>query len=214
MTGFKQSTSLIDDVESDLVGFDHEPAIKERLQKIAFETKIYRREYRMHAQIVELGDNRAKLNLTLEYKVKNVSPEPVEYQHKMSCDEFEHPEFFSMSMTSVGDPQIAKRAGKMQVVIGADSEERGVWYSCLKKVSLKPRTEYDCRTKCSVTFPRNHFFSLNTSHPTMGIRLEVDAPEGCEVFPSKTDYHDGNVWNYPRLFMTHEHISLRWKFDK
>jgi hypothetical protein len=196
-----------------LIGFDQEPQLKEKLKEIALETKIYRRDFRMKVHIEPVSKTETTLHLAIDYKVRNASMWPVYYQHTMSCDEFEHPVFRSMSIRSAQDLNISRRAGQIQINSGKKKQEAGVKYSCLRKVKLRPNIEYQCTTECSVTFPRNHFFVMNTSYPTIGFVLEIVAPPDCQLFPTESETHTGNIWEYAQLFMQHEHIAVRWKFN-
>jgi hypothetical protein len=195
-----------------MIGYEHQPEIQQRLEAIAFNTKIYRYDYRLRVRIESLNKEETRLNVALDYKIKNVSTGPAEYLFRISCNKYERGSVKRMSMMSVQDSGVSKRAGKMRPYEGSDADTDGE-YQCLKAVKLKKNVEYRCYGEYSMTFPRDHFFVMNMSHPTIGITLDIEYPENCKVFADQTEHQTETQWIYDKLFMTSEHFAIHWTFD-
>jgi hypothetical protein len=52
-----------------IIGFDHEPEIKQRLRDIVFQTKLYRTNSRISFAVAADAENTVSIQLTLEYEL-------------------------------------------------------------------------------------------------------------------------------------------------
>lgn len=147
-----------------MIGFDHKPEIKARLQEIAFGTVFYREGYTVDMEIIPEDVLRTTLKMTIRYSIINASQVDQKYQHQMHFNEYEHGSVTAMSIMSTDDPSV----NTADFAETPDKRKTGrVKTFSVKEAELKPEVKYECFTACSATLPRDHFFVLHMSHPTI-----------------------------------------------
>jgi hypothetical protein len=194
-----------------MIGFDHKPAIKERIKDIAFNTAVYREDYTVEVTIIPIDLHETRLDMSIRTTVINESPVNQNYRHHMTFNEYEHGVVTQMSITSNGDPSVNSSDWKVEQN-EEEKRRRATTFALNKNVQLKPQVKYDCFIAYSVTVPRDHFFNLNMAYPTLGIMLRIDKPNECDVYPDPPTAQTGITWIYDKLYMQGEHVTINWKF--
>jgi hypothetical protein len=190
-----------------LIGFDHEPELKQRLRSMVFDTKLYRKDLYLDCE-VRPCDSGATLTIKSRCEVLNQSLEPQSYAPYWEFDETDSPFGCSLSVI-VGDtqkenllPKASKRAG--HVVLEAS-----------KKISIQPRsknTRYIFESEVSFHVPKNYYHPIYASIPTINTNIELRALDGWQVWiGDSTSRQSQDSLHEAKIFMQGDHIELHWR---
>jgi hypothetical protein len=193
-----------------LLGYDHQPEIKDRLEELVYGTKIFRKHFYMKC-ILTPEDGFMHLDLDYRFEVVNPTNDAHEYVHVVQCERVEKPKPGLMTLVSGQEnygfvPNLTLKADDPRVL-----------EAVARKVSILPArkgTTYKFGSKFSMTYPEEFFYAVHVGVPTIGMTIEVASPPGFEVSASPTPTCAQNIWVYDKLFMPGEHVDVRWERNK
>lgn len=190
-----------------LLGYDHQPQIKDRLEELVYGTKIFRKDFYLKCTLKpEQGSMR--LNVECRFEVVNPTNETHKYLHAVQCERVEKPTAGLMTLVSEQQtygfvPSLTYKADD-PLVLEAKGEE----------IDISPAakgTTYKFGSKFSMLYPEEFFYAVHVGVPTIGMTIEVEPPEGFQVTASPTRTCAKNIWTYDKLFMPGEHVDIRWE---
>jgi hypothetical protein len=191
-----------------LLGFDQQPEIQERLKKLVFDTKLFRRNFVIRIVLTSAND-KMLLDMDVSFEVFNPTNEVQKYEHAAQFEIAEKPTMYAMTLLSE-----LKTYNKENVPFVPKKEDLEVLEAKADDVEIEPlakKISYKFGSKLSLTYPLEFFHAIHVGAPTIGMRVEVKAPSGFRVTASKASINVGNVWQYNRLFMPEEHVNIRWE---
>jgi hypothetical protein len=190
-----------------LLGFDQQPEIKDRLKRLVFDTKLFRKNFNMKCVLIPSGES-MRLELECDFEVVNPTNESHKYSHCVQCERVEKPSAGLMTLVSGQEnysfiPNLSDKSDDPIVL-----EARG------HEIDVMPSSKgvtYRFGTKFSMVYPKEFFYAVHVGVPTIGMTIEVVPPEGYEVTASPTLTCAKNLWKYDKLFMPGEHVDIRWQ---
>lgn len=192
-----------------LLGYDLEPEIRDRLKHLLFQTTLLRRRFRLRCVLVPTDDG-MRLEMDCRFEVVNPTNEVRKYLHAVQCEVVERPQACRLNLVSEQGnyertlPFVPRKSDPE--VVEASGEEIEI-YPATKGIT------YVFGSKFTLLYPREFFHMMHFNVPTIGVEIEVIAPDGYKVTASGTSEHAGNVWIYDRLFMPGEHVDFRWELQ-
>jgi hypothetical protein len=192
------------DIFQYILGFDQPPEIKDRLSKIIFNTKLFRRNFELKCRLLPES---ASMRLEIEYSCDVINPthEAIAYCQAIQAERVENPQVHLMTLISAQEnysisPELQNKSDD-PVVLEAKAPE----------IKLAPNMTYRFGCQYSLTYPRQFFYALHFGMPTIGVTIEIFSPDGFEVTASQTSIHAANLWRYDDLFMPGDHVDIRWQ---
>jgi hypothetical protein len=197
------------DIFHHLLGFALPLEIKERLKQIVIGTKLYRQDMTMVCTFSATSTG-MKIEFETRFEVVNPTPEIVPFRQRLQFEKSEVPTLLSISLT--GDPQYGKDA-KLSPLRG---EEAVLAYEG-RAIKIKPKEANErawFSSGYSCEYPMSGFHVQNFGYPTIGFTLKVRSkPKNLRVTATPADKQTESEWVYPGLFMTGDHIQIRWEMN-
>ena len=190
-----------------LLGFDQRPEIKEKLQDIVFNTKLFRKSCDLRCSVETQSDH---FRFTVEYDSEIINPthNACDYIPRLEFDSAHEAAVLSMSFTS-SDGSCAWNATPPK-----SSDEPGVDLIKGEQFSIKPESKgvtYRASGKYQIK-PKHGFHTFNAGIPTLSMSIRVIAlPDDFEAGASPPTSENVNYWQYDRLQMVGDHVTLRWR---
>jgi hypothetical protein len=200
-------------VYAHMIGFDHEPLLKSKLEKIVFETKLYRRDSRIDCLIERAEPGWVSINLTTQYEMINQTLDNQSYTPSFVFANGDNPQAAEFT-TIVGDGEQVK-VNKAFVRLDAGRREaKG------DSIELQPRTRgirYRFVAKCKFRAPSNYYHPLYFGQPTIDVDVSMKGPEEWKLWvvglePKFEEPTTNEVqWHFSGLMMLGEHIEFNWR---
>jgi hypothetical protein len=191
-----------------LLGFEHRPEVKEKLQQLVFDTKLLRKSLDLRCEIEPRGGYN---EFTVEYdsEILNPTHNALDYSVQIDVDAAHKLEVLRMSFSS-SDGKIAWNVNNPPV----KQEEPGVDLVKGKRFSIEPEHKgiiYRASVKYRIrVFPG--YSQFYTGVPTLRIRLRViGVPPEYETSATKATVTNKDDWQYESIMMRGDHITLRWR---
>src|SRR6266496_926537 len=182
-----------------LLGFDQEPEIRQKLKEVAFQTTLYRRNFRIEYRLEPLGNDRVSFHINNECHVINPTPSKRPYQAQWTFNPAESPgecqASFVMDDGSISDPKTYDCStlpnGHLQA--NADSVD-------IPPLDAKGRRYF---SSISCQAPRDWFHVFYFGLPTIDVTVVANAPEGWTVWVLGQKFTKTNktLWHNPGLYM-------------
>jgi hypothetical protein len=190
-----------------LLGYDQQPEIKDRLQKLVFDTKLFRKNFYMKCIFTPQRDS-MRLDLDCSFEIINPTNEPQKYTHCIQCERVERPTVGALTLLSEKEtycvvPELRPKKDDPQALEASAGE--------LEIQPLSKGRTYRFGTKFSMIYPLEFFYAVHVGAPTIGMTIEVVPPEGFEVSVSPCPISTANIWKHDKLFMPGEHVDVRWE---
>lgn len=193
------------DIFHHMLGYELPPIIRERLQQIVKETKLYRENAAQNIVMSEDGDSVA-FDVQMDFEVVNPTPHTRCFEPLIQFEKGERAEL--KSVICFGDAAYGKDARLVPAKGGLGAVEyRGKGIPISSGDRLKFKYEY------SVKYPTSlGFWYPNFGLPTIGFSLTIKSPENFRVLATRTDLESPpGEWRYPnRLWMRNEHLEIVW----
>lgn len=190
-----------------ILGFEHHPQVKAKLQDIVYGTKLLRTKTHTVVTIAPQADG---FLLTIDYETEIINPthSKVDYEPRIDWDMAHKPEVLRMSLTSA-DGKVKWTETNVQL----NEYEPGVQQAKPHVVRLLPST------KCAVyrgsgtyrIFTKHGYLITYTGIPTLLTSTRVIIPDGYQVSATKADVHNDNYWEWSGLQMRGDHTTIRWR---
>jgi hypothetical protein len=172
--------------------------IRDRILKIARDTKLYRRNYVLKATISEYGTTRVRVDFQYEFELYNAAREQQEYTQELTIDDVEDGYVKKMSVSVQGGPVSYELEIPTPVKLAGYSSYRG------PRLMIEPITSaisYRCRAEWVVFRSPNDIWYNHAILPTIGLSFETHAGSS---FDATHSYTDNGLW------MTSEHRDIVW----
>lgn len=96
------------DIFEYVLGFDHQPQLKERLRRLVFDTKLFRKNFNARYKLIPQEDF-IQIEMEFDFELVNPTEEAIEFQYKVDFDQAESPRLDSLSLicseVMSGDPR-------------------------------------------------------------------------------------------------------------
>ena len=149
-----------------------------------------------------------RLEMDCSFEVVNPTGESAKYPHAVQCEIVEKPSPILMTLVS------GQESYSFIPPITVKNDDPNVLEMKGREVDILPAVKgisYRFGSKFSMTYPEEFFYAVHVGVPTIGMIIEVIAPEDYEVTASPTSASAPNVWKYEKLFMPGEHVDIRWR---
>jgi len=195
------------DIFEYLLGFDHQPQLKERLRRLVFNTKLFRRNFNARYRLIPEADF-IQIEMEFDFELVNPTEEAIEFQYKIAFEQAENPRLDSLTLIS------SERSYEWRPALNAAEDEPFVLQGLADPVKIQPASNgfsYRFGGKCAVSYPVAFYYAQHFPYPTIGVTVTIEHPHTLEVDAAPTPAHEGKVWRYERLFMPGDHINIRWR---
>lgn len=194
-----------------MLGFDHEPELKAKLRSIAFDTKLYRRDYKLECDISMPNQESGKVQLDLngEYELLNASLDSIEHSCGWTFVEVDNPSGCEITMiVGEGAPEVSRPA--------FDKEGSGYVGAKADPIRVEPKENgrrYRFASKCLCIAPQDWYHTIYFSYPTIDAVITVTAPEGWRVWIGGQEDRNSNSarWHSPGIFMPGDKVEIHWR---
>jgi hypothetical protein len=191
-----------------LLGYDQQPEIKERLRRLVFDTKLFRKNFHVHC-VLTPESAKMRLDMDVSFEIFNPTELVQTYIHATQFEKVERAKSHVMALVS----EVLKYSKKN---LDANPKEDDIEVLEVKAgpVEIQPSAKgvtYRFANKFSLVYPLEFFYAIHVGTPTLGMRIEVVPPPGFKVTASHTTTSTTNIWVYDRLFMPGEHVDVRWE---
>ncbi len=198
-----------------ILGFDLEPAIKERLKRIAFGQRLYVRDAQFTFALEPVSETSVKLACSVSYEIRNASASTVRFLQHFASDRSDFAKVHEFSLrpnnNSRGYVKIPIRQVKED-----DDPETDIWTA--EPVEIMPHAEggptyrFGCRFEC--LRPLDSYYNYVPSLPLIGVTVRIEAPEEFLVSVSRPAVQSGDQWYFSEVVMNGEKVTVRWHKKK
>jgi hypothetical protein len=190
-----------------MLGFDHQPEVKTRLQQIAFDTKLFMQDKRIDCTITRTQSKRVLIDVQATGNIRNPTIGTLKYKARLAFEQSENPIPDSVSINVLNDNASETVSG-----LTKDEDEPGVLRAESKEMDVSPRSQGIIITsKYSLNLPEIGCLDFAVFQPVIGTTLTVKAPTDMEVHASGGfNAHNSDGWRWNGIFMPSERITLRW----
>jgi hypothetical protein len=187
-----------------MLGFDHEPEIKDRLESIAFNTKLFRKDLRIVCNITDLADSTVRLDINQSWMVCNPTQRSLKYPPGLAFERAERPT--DVVLKVMGAESFELRGCPQ------DPNELGVLRTERREAEVPPgESGLLVEATFSVTLPDDFYHVFSAGSPLIGASISVNAPAHLKIVTSSGwTEQQGSTWRYQKLFMPGEVITVRW----
>jgi len=192
-----------------MLGFDHEPEIKDRLEEIVFKTKLYARDRRIRCKIEPLETDKSKVRLTVtqSWSVDNPTFKSISYPVGLAFEQSERPSKATVKAL------VKNGQGRETAEFAADPDEPGIIRTKGDPIEVPPGDDVvSVETVCVLEDQPNDFrHDFVTAMPLIDVTVTVEAPDNFEIRTSRGfSESNGRMWRYRKLFMPDEKVTIRW----
>jgi hypothetical protein len=191
-----------------LLGFEHRPEVKEKLQQRVFDTKLLRKSLDLRCEI-EPRDGYYEFTVEYDSEILNPTHNALDYSVQLDVDAAHKLEVLRMSFSS-SDGKIAWNVDNPP----AKQEEPGVDLVRGKKFPIEPEHKgigYRASVKYRIRLFQG-YSQFYTGVPTLHTRLRVmKIPSDHETSATKATVTNKDDWQYESIKMPGDHITLRWR---
>jgi hypothetical protein len=193
-----------------LLGYDQQPEIKDRLQQLVFDTKLFRKNFYMKCTFTP-EQNSMRLDLDCSFEIINPTNEPQNYTHCVQCERVENPTVRALTLISEKDSYsvIPELKPKKDDPFALEASAGDIEIQPMSK----GRT-YRFGSNFSMIYPLEFFYAVHVGTPTITMTVEVVPLDGFEINASPCPIFTKNIWKHDKLFMPGEHIDVRWERKK
>ena len=195
------------DIFQHLLGINLPSELRTKLQEFVSENKIYRKHLSILADAKEI-EGGVELTITINATVV-AAKGAVDYQQLLMAEESEEARILYASLRSSTEPLYANQADEIQMQPNDEPmvvRWKGGEQQLSKGDELTSYIQYAVKGK-DKDF-KVIFFGTSVIPP---IAVRVTASDGLEIFASKADQQNGNEYVYKKVFLTGDHIQIRWK---
>ena len=192
-----------------LLGFEHHPQVKDRLQRVIFETKLLRKSFDLRCKI-EPSDGHYIFTVDYDMEVINPTNTPLKYGPRLEFDRAHKLEVASIIFTSSdGKYRVTTLNPKIEEL----KDDPGVECPKVQTFVIEPETRGITYRVCAQYRIKllNAYSQFHMGIPTLQTSIKASAPDDYEISSSPADVVNGNYWQYNRIMMVGDHFTLRWR---
>jgi hypothetical protein len=183
-------------------------------------TKMVGRNLHLHYKLVLLKDSPGKVLIQVDqsYTVENISNQSLKYQQYMYLEKHTSPRFLELRCDS-NDEHASyyldeEKLSEQIRTVEMSQSMPGYIQVCGREIKLQPRVyntnlKYQFSARYAYIFPDeyNDYFGLDD--PTIGVTITAECPQELK-FEGPTAPVHVNRWEYERVFLSGEHITVQW----
>lgn len=204
------------DTQHYLIGYGLPDEIQNKIRELA-NTAIVRTGYEQHYDLKRNGKGRLKIEVKLSYEVINYSTDRLSYTPRIALEKHDNPKVHEISCLS-NDDSAKFHWAENELSVYEKHDERRVIVADGQPFTVQPRpsreTEkpliYRVYKKYSIEVPDDYSEVISFFYPTIGVLVTVECPDGITFGAPPATIQDGNRWQYDRLFLSEQHIHVRW----
>lgn len=190
-----------------LIGFDPDPEIKDRIEQLVFnDTRLLCRRRAIQYRIEPLENRWVRVIVETSVEMETPGLHAVDHQQWSAFERAERPSLHRVTLVSP-DPQ--ENYDYREPIL--KSQPPGILEFRCPRIAILPRKTYRFYAAFSMILPEDFYHTYYVGVPTIGIQLSVYAPDSFIVEPDETTHHSGNHWEYPKLFMVGQSLTIRWR---
>jgi hypothetical protein len=194
------------DIFHHLLGLDLPGEIREALKNIVFQARRYRTDMDVRVN-ASISGQAVLLDVDVRTRVKAASR--TDYSQLIQFEESEHPQLIIASATSTTKPKSSYSISNPPLNAKRGEPEVLEWAG--NKITLSRGDELQTFAKYSVKRGLDDFWVLFFGEPTIGAHVRVNADDGLQITASLADQVNGDEHIYTKVFITGDHIQVRWK---
>lgn len=188
-----------------MIGFDHEPELKAKLRSIAFDTKLYQRDYDLQCEVQPREGGGVTISACKTIEVVNQSLDDVKFRpgwvfaEPDRASECRVTSFIDGEAPAVSTPQF-------------QPNPHGYSEALSDSIKIEPSYKgkrYRFRAECTFEAPDNYYHPMYFELPTIGITVSLSAPAGWTVWIGRetdhSEFHDKG------LYMNGDKIEIQWR---
>lgn len=191
-----------------LLGFEHHPQVKEKLQQIIYETKLLREELR-ETILIEPYDEGFWVTASYESDIINPTHSKVSITPNIVWDMAHKPQAISMSFTST-DGTVNWTSNN----VPTKELQPGLLTAEGQRIECRPTAtgvKYRGAGTYKILARHGYFMIIIGAAPTLRTFVRVEAPDGYEVSATAADVRNDNYFEYNAIRMPGDHITIRWR---
>lgn len=194
-----------------ILGFDIEPAIKERLKGIAFGQTLYVRDALHVFEISRLGGGRVRVVCSSTYELRNATASTVRHVPIFASDRADFTEVHEMSMSPTPNhPGFVTAPTRRS---DPSDSEIDIWEA--QPVEILPHragaAPYRMTTRFSCVMPEDFYYNYAPTKPQVGVTIRVVHDDSLVVSVAKPLIASGHGhWYYSGVVMNGERFVVRW----
>ena len=190
-----------------LLGYDLPEQIRDRLKNIALGTRVYRKDLTIGCRFEPQTEQRMRLYFEISFEIINPSNDDERYKPYLAFEramngKMEEIAFFGEKNYTITAPKLKEKV-----------DEPGIFEVFGYDRTIKPQksgNRYRVYLKYSVVTPEEFYHVIAFAAPTIGVTLCVEGPPWLEIQAPPGDRQLEGRWEYSRLFMTEQHLNIRW----
>lgn len=194
-----------------ILGFDLEPAIRERLKQIAFGQSLYIRDPHLLFVLERSSQNSIQISCTVDFELRNASPNTVAYTQSFIADRADFTEVQEFSLepnhNSIGYVLVPIRRND------PTDQDTEIWES-QKTLQIMPHiegaTRYRLGLKFKITASDDFYYNYVSARPMIGATVRILAPAEFSASVGSPAMQKGDQWYFPGVVMNGEKITVRW----
>jgi hypothetical protein len=195
------------DIFHHLLGFDLPTEIRSTLKEFLLGTKSYREDTEIEAR-AELKDKIVLLTVSVRSKV--IAASDVKYRPYVAFEQSEHPRLLQVSVTA-NNPKLNSNLTMGDLVLSAKSDEPMVIEWKGREIKLHKGDSISTYVRFSIEGMHEDFWVYFFGAPAIYPKVRLSASPELDVSASLADQMNGNEYLYKKVFVTGDHIQIRWK---
>lgn len=194
-----------EDIFQNLLGYDLPIEMRESFKEFLFTTKTYRKDVSISVHISKVAEG-ARVEVKIDATV--VASKRTEYQPYFAGEGHEKASLKRRSVTSKRNPK--ESYSETEISLEPKKDEPGVVESKGKRFKLRLGETLDVHYHYVVEKKADDFYIMFFGSPNIHPVLRLTSDDGIEVEASKPDQKNGNEYLYEKVFLSGDHINIRW----
>jgi hypothetical protein len=204
----KLQREAAEDIFHHLLGLDLPIEIRETLRDFLLRNRHYRRSAIIEVTVNPLA-NGTEVEVIVTMRAEVVAVAETVYEQHISFEEAERGTILEASVTSTSHPEKSYTIANPQLDPVADEPMVYGWTGV--KIKLKKDECLSSFVKFRMQKPTHDFWMLNFGIATIHPTVRINGNTGLMVTASKADQVNGNECIYRKVFVSGDHIQIRWK---
>jgi hypothetical protein len=198
-----------EDVFEHMVGFSHEPEIKHKIREIAFGTHFYQRNYDLRCVVSPNTKGGVSIAASKKLQIINQDLEGHEFKPgwRFAIADNARACRITHLIDGLENPHIET----------PDFSEKEIGYAdgYAKPVKIAPErkgVESRFLAECIFDAPDDYYHPMYFQHPTIGVDITVEAPDGWRVWiGGQADESNRAAFHSDKLYMPLSKVEIHWR---
>jgi len=188
-----------------MLGFEQQPQIRDRLEKIALQTKLFTRNRHIQVKIEPAEMGSVTVTVRTEVDLVNPSPTVIPWEQYMAFERAERATALGMGLLCSDSRQNYWCDEPLKPLNGG-----GVLEARAPRIEVSPGLEYRLIHQHKQLAPDDFYVRYHVALPSIGFEVSVECPEEFEVEVGPYTGRAKMAWKYDGLLMTGEYVNVRW----